>query len=77
MYKGNMDKAKGGWDWGWEVGMAGVGGSGGGKMETTVLEQQLKKERKKNSNFRNRPVLVRTIHFRNSDKGLKNIFPVL
>ena len=24
----------------WEVGMAGVGGSGGGKMETTVLEQQ-------------------------------------
>ena len=36
-----MDKTKGGQDQGWEVGMmAGVGGSGG-KMETTVLEQQL------------------------------------
>ena len=27
--------------------MAGVGGSGGKKMETTVLEQQFKKEREK------------------------------
>ena len=36
-----MDKAKEGQDRGWEVEMAGVGGgSGGGKMETTVLEQQ-------------------------------------
>ena len=26
MYKGHMDKAKGGWDPGWEMGMAGVGG---------------------------------------------------
>ena len=78
MYKGHMDKAKGGWDWGWEVGMAGVGGSGGGKMETTVLVLKKREEEKqKNSNFRNRPVLVRTIHFRNSDKGLKNIFLVL
>ena len=40
MYKGHMDKAKGGTDRGWEVGMAGVGGSGGGEMETIVLEQQ-------------------------------------
>ena len=40
MYKGHMDKAKGGWDQGWEVGMAGLRGSGGGKTETTVLEQQ-------------------------------------
>ena len=40
MYKGHMDKAKGGQDQEWEVGMPGVGGSGGGKMETTVLEQQ-------------------------------------
>ena len=35
-----MDKTKGGWYQGWEVGMAGVGGNGGGEMETTVLEQQ-------------------------------------
>ena len=40
MYKGHLDKAKGGWDGGWEVGMTGVGGSGGGKMETNVHEQQ-------------------------------------
>ena len=40
MYKGPMNKTKGGQDQGWEVGMAGEQGSGGGKMETTVLEQQ-------------------------------------
>ena len=39
MYKGHMDKAKGGLDRVWE-GMAGVGGSSGGKVETIVLEQQ-------------------------------------
>ena len=39
-YKGHRDKTKGGSDQGWEVGMAGVGGSGGGKMETTLFEQQ-------------------------------------
>ena len=33
MYNGHMDKAKVGLDRGWEVGMAGVGGSGGGKKE--------------------------------------------
>ena len=36
MYKGHMDKAKGGQDQGWEVGMAGVGR----EMETTAPEQQ-------------------------------------
>ena len=40
MYKGHMDKAGQGWDQGWGVGMAGVGRSHGGKMETAVLEQQ-------------------------------------
>ena len=39
-YKGHMDKTKGGWDPGGAVGMAGVEGRGGEKMETTVLEQQ-------------------------------------
>ena len=39
IYKGHMDKAKGEYDKGGEVGMAGVGGSYGGKMETTILEQ--------------------------------------
>ena len=47
MKKGHMDKAKGGQDRGWEVGTAGVVGSDGEKMETTVLEEQLKKEKKR------------------------------
>ena len=50
--KGPMDKAKGGQDWRWEAGVAGVGESGGVKMETTILKQQfLKKEKKKPSKF--------------------------
>ena len=32
MYKGHMDKAKGTWDHGWEVGMVGVWDSVGGKL---------------------------------------------
>ena len=40
MCKGPMDKVKEGWDPGWEVGVDRVGESGGGKMETTILEQQ-------------------------------------
>ena len=40
MCKGHIDKAKVGQDQGWEVRTAGVGGSDGKKMETTVLEQQ-------------------------------------
>ena len=39
MYKGHMDKAKGGRI---EGGRLGWGGHGGVKMETTVLEQQQK-----------------------------------
>ena len=35
---------QGGWHQGREVGMAGVGGSDAGKMQTTVLEQQQKKK---------------------------------
>ena len=42
-YKGHMDKTKMGGDQGRDMGMAGVGGSGGEKMQTTVLEQQFKK----------------------------------
>ena len=45
-----MDKTKGGQDQGWEMGMAEVGWSGGGKMEATVFEQQLKKAKKKVQN---------------------------
>ena len=33
-----MDKAKEGKNWEWEVVVGGAGKSGGGKMETTVLE---------------------------------------
>ena len=40
MYKGHMDKAKGGQNQGKEVGTAAVGASGEGKMEATVLEHQ-------------------------------------
>ena len=40
MYEGPMDRAKRGWDSRWEVGVGRAGESGGGKMETTVLEHQ-------------------------------------
>ena len=40
-----MGKTKEGKDRGWEVGLGGMGEGGGGKMETTVSEQQLKKKR--------------------------------
>ena len=41
IYKGHMDKAKWGWDGGWEVGVGGVREVAGvGGMELTVLEQQ-------------------------------------
>ena len=46
-YKGHMDKARGGWKQGRGVGMAGVSRCSGGKMETAVLEQQLKNVKKK------------------------------
>ena len=39
-YKGHIDKTKGRWDQGREMGMVGVVGSGGENMKTTVLEQQ-------------------------------------
>ena len=47
MYKEHMDKAKRGQDQGWKVGMAGVGGSGGGEMETTVVNNYFKKRERK------------------------------
>ena len=50
MYKGPMDKAKVGKDGGWEVGVGRAGKSCSGKMETTILEQQLKKK----TNFQNK-----------------------
>ena len=40
MYKGHMDKAKGGRFKGRRQGWVGHGGHDGVKMETTVLEQQ-------------------------------------
>ena len=40
MCKGLTDKAKRGKDGGWAVGLRRAGGSGGGKMEATVFEQQ-------------------------------------
>ena len=40
-YKEHIDKTKlGGWKQGREVGLAGVGVSGGEKMQTNVIEQQ-------------------------------------
>ena len=53
MYEGPMDRAKGGWDWGWDVGVGRVGGSGGGKMGTTVFKHQYIKESKKKEEERN------------------------
>ena len=49
MYKGLMDKAKAGRLEGRRWGWVGLGGHGGVKMETTVLEQQLKKHFLKDS----------------------------
>ena len=40
IYKGHMDKTKGGRIEGGRRGWLGLGGSCGGRMETTVLEQQ-------------------------------------
>ena len=40
IYKGHMDRAKGGWDQGWEVGMAGVGGVVGGKWRQLYLNNK-------------------------------------
>ena len=40
MYKGHMDKAKEGEGWRMGSGVGGTKESGGGKMETTVLERQ-------------------------------------
>ena len=40
MYDRPIDKAKGGKDAGWEVGVGEAGESVVGKMETTVFEQQ-------------------------------------
>ena len=39
-YKGHREKTKMGWKQGRKVGLAGVGGSGGKKMQTTVIKQQ-------------------------------------
>ena len=49
-YKGHMDKTKGRQNQGRDVGMAGVGGRGGGKRQTTVLEQQQNFKNGKNHN---------------------------
>ena len=43
MYKGHMYKTKGGKDQGWEVGMAGVGGSGGGENGHNCICTTIKK----------------------------------
>ena len=43
IYKGHMDKTKvGGWDQGWEVVVAGVGGSDGGKWRHLYLNNNLR-----------------------------------
>ena len=39
-YKGHMERTKREWNQVREVGMAGVGACGGGKRQTSVLEQQ-------------------------------------
>ena len=51
MYKGHMDKAKGGRFEGGRWGEVRWGRPGGVKMETTVLEQQKKNEKKQKKEF--------------------------
>ena len=51
MYKGHVDKTKGGQDQGWEVGMAGVGEVVGGKWRRLNLNnKKLKKHTQKIQN---------------------------
>ena len=40
--KGHMDKTKRGWDQWWEVGIAGMAGNGGRKMEKLYLNNNKK-----------------------------------
>ena len=40
MYQGPVDKDNGGGDWMWKVGVGRAAESNGGKMGTTVIEQQ-------------------------------------
>ena len=47
IYKGHTDKTKWGWDQGWEVGMAGVGGSGERKWRQLYLNNNKKIEKNK------------------------------
>ena len=42
MYKGHMDKTKGGYDQGWEVEMAGVGGEVGRKWRQPYFNNNKK-----------------------------------
>ena len=60
MYKGPTDKAKDGYDWGWEVVVGGAGESGVGKVETMYLNNnkkiKLKKQLKKISALSNTKV---------------------
>ena len=49
IYKGHMDKAKGQWDKGWKVGMAGVGGVVGRKWRQLYLNNNKKKVKKRNN----------------------------
>ena len=50
-----MDKTQGGWDQGWELGMAGVGESGGGKWRQLQLKNNKKKcGKKKHKNAKNK-----------------------
>ena len=50
--------------------MGGSGESGGGKMETTVLEQQLKKKKKE---FRGK-IVLKTLYCENKTKRLDALF---
>ena len=45
LYLRHMDKTEVGQDQGWEVGMAGVWGSGREELETTVLQQQQQQQK--------------------------------
>ena len=51
-YKGHMDKTKGRWNQGREVGMAGVRVEIGGKGRQLYLNSKKFKKRKNSSNFR-------------------------
>ena len=75
MYKGPMDKAEGEKDWGWEVGLGGVGESVTGKWRQLYLNKNLKKQKEINKSFVNILILLKFLQaFKEKEVTKKQYF---